>query len=148
MVQFENMTLNSKDTSIEAITLYQMIKKLEVAGCVVKNMSFLKLTRSGSSSQDGFDIAHVGDRCYKLLDGDEDDQPAKKQKKYSNKNVFRSVHESIKESKYLDFCYRFRWEKVGGNVKAQKPYVITTVPISMKSGCPILVPRPDVHALG
>ncbi len=45
LVEFEDGTLDKKATGFSCLTFYRMLRKLETAGCVIKSVSFLKVTR-------------------------------------------------------------------------------------------------------
>jgi hypothetical protein len=141
VVQFDNASLSEK-AGFDTLTFYQMMKRVECAGCVIKAVGHLKVERAVDACKQGsdrFTIQKVNDNKYKLLEEEPGDEKTKKRKrevKYTAKSCFRLRYRQLLENPKLLVCYRFRWEKIGGNIKPQKPYVLLAEATQLKPGRP------------
>lgn len=137
LVQFDESSLKPESSSFEVWSLYKMIVQVEKAKRLPKvNVSFLKVTRkTDAESLDGFEVEVQVKMKY---------QPtgvgaASANAKITCKNFFKDYvgEKGLDQSKFIEPIFRFRYEQVGTNLKVQKPYVITSVPLKLKLNKPI-----------
>ena len=138
LVQFDESSLKPESSNIEVWSLYKMIVQVEKAKRLPKvNVSFLKVTRkSDAESLDGFDIEVQAKMKYQPSGAF---APAAANARISCKNIFKDYvgEKGLDESKFIEPVFRFRYEQVGTNLKVQKPYVITSVPLKLKLKKPV-----------
>eukprot|EP00969_Alexandrium_andersonii_P114576 5065223-Alexandrium_andersonii.AAC.1 len=88
--------------------------------------------------KDGFRIDVFPNQKYKLLDKGGDDKSGKRAPAAPTvKNAFRLKLDDLLALGSLKVCYRFRYERIGKNVKVQKPYVVTNTVITMPPKKPV-----------
>ena len=111
LVEFDNQSLDPETTGFSCMTFYQMMKKLKCAGCVIKNVSFLKVTRAAGSqavTSDNFDIEQTTRNVYTCLDdgsiGIEGSAKKKSTDKLNSKSCFRLAIQAIEMSSDLAVC--------------------------------------------
>lgn len=115
LVQFESDTL-------QCMTMYSMLRSLENKGVVDYKIAFMQVTRSteGAPAKDSFNIDIPNPKKYVFL-ASEDDKKGKVATKITPKNFWR-LAPVPKEP--LAAVFRFRFEKIGQNIKPMKPYVV------------------------
>eukprot|EP00438_Fugacium_kawagutii_P016842 Skav203801 [mRNA] locus=scaffold206:687751:698389:+ [translate_table: standard] len=134
LVQFDESSLKPESSNIEVWSLYKMIVQVEKAKRLPKvNVSFLKVTRKADAeSLDSFDVEVQVKMKYQPIG-------AGSGAKITCKNFFKEYvgEKGLDASKFIQPVFRFRYEQVGTNLKVQKPYVITSVPLKLKLKKPI-----------
>ena len=136
LVQFDESSLKPESTNVETCTLYKLIVMIEKSRRVAKvPISFLQCTRGESTddSIDSFQVAVTQKMKYVPVPPSEKD----KDKVKNNKNFFQLSTAEVAASSFLAATFRFRFEKVGSNLKVQKPYVCTQCAMKIQPGKPI-----------
>jgi hypothetical protein len=150
LVQLDESTVKQDSTSMEVMSFYKLLVTLERVKHVTEHkVSYcsVKHTAAGAdSTQDGFTITVETAMKYKLQSIGEPKSAAKKKasepddaasKKSTCKNVFGWKPEAVYDATAVAPMFRFRFERVGANLKVQKPYVVTTRAIMLTTGKPV-----------
>ncbi len=149
---FKSSQLVGSRPLLELLLRFANKPNLHLKPSILNGTLLRKQFRSADSSaghSDSFVIEPAASNVYKVLDDEElqevdgnEKKKGKPQKKHklTNKSCFRTAIASVGASEIITTCYRFRWEKIGGNVKAAKPYVVVQKAITLKPKTPTLAP--------
>ena len=127
--QVDESTLRTDANSISTMSLYKMLVTLEKTKRVSEHkLSYLEVKRKddGDGDVDGFEVTVRAHNKYRPMKN-----PNGKEEKPSGKNVFSRCISEVENSQHLKVAFRWRFEKVGGNLKVQKPYVVTSHAIKL-----------------
>jgi hypothetical protein len=137
VILVEMAGLNAADSTIQAMTIYKYIVLLERTKKISKyQFSFFTASREAKNNQDGFKITSTKDMKFitvALKDGSE---------KFNAKSFFKTTSkycESLKNSKFLATRFRYKFERVQGINKINKPVICSKVPIALQAGKPFKV---------
>ena len=113
--------------------------RIHHASCVhnrmyVAQVSFIKLERQSTPGKDGFDLKYTSAQTYQFMTSE-----GGKDIPLTQKNFCRLIPKQVYESAYLTVSFRYRFEKVGKNVKPLKPYVTVKKGFKLTKGKPLRV---------
>ena len=135
LVQFDHSSLTPENSHMETLSIYRLLVHLEKTMKLTEHkVSYTDCTRQrpcAGSTVDGFELTINSSHKYITL--------TDLQKPPHAKNVFAQVMGSLKDSHYLGGTFRFRYERVHGTLKVQKPYVVTSRAIELKAKSLVLV---------
>jgi hypothetical protein len=108
---------------VKTMTFYEMLRAVEAGGNLVKQVTFASFSRpKGDAGIDKVEVKAKPNHKFKIV-------ADIKSKTLCGKNVGRLFHKTIETGKgvkgYIAVAFRFRYEKVGKNLKVQKPYMVT-----------------------
>lgn len=135
LIQVDDSTLRADATSTTVMSLYKLLVTLEKTKRVTDHkISYLDVKRKEESEEelDGFTVSIRNPQKFKPMKN-----PSGREEKNSCKNVFSRCVDSVENSSNLVVVFRFRYERVGGTVKVQKPYVITSRALQLSKGKPV-----------
>ena len=92
----------------------------------------VKRKEESEEELDGFEVTVRSPQIFKPMKN-----PSGKEEKASGKNVFSRCMDSLESSPALVVCFRFRFEKIGGTLKVQKPYVVLSRAIQLTKDKPL-----------
>ena len=128
-MQFDHSSLTPESSRVEVLSMYRLLILLEKSTKLTEHkVSYTdckRLKPSAGSTPDGFELTINAAHKYTSLTDLE--------KKPNAKNMFAQTVETLSSSTYLRTCFRFRYERVHGALKVQKPYVVTSRPIELKA---------------
>ncbi|CAJ1438354.1 unnamed protein product [Effrenium voratum] len=134
--QVDDATLRPDATSVSAMTLYKLLLTLEKTKRISNHkLSYIDVKRTdeaGGEEIDGFEVTVRNSQKYRPMKN-----PSGKEEKPSGKNIFARCVRSVEGSTHIQVAFRWRFEKVGGNLKVQKPYVITSHGIVLTKDKPV-----------
>ena len=128
--------LETEGSNYETASLYATLRKLTAnvpAGSSTKlNVSFLELEHNPTSEgRDGLCVTVSKPHHFKVKHHDFDKQEV------TAKTVFAfGLKADTFPTDFAAACFRFRRQKVGGNLKPMKPYMVLKKAISLAKGCP------------
>ena len=129
LVQIDDSTMRQDATSISCMSLYKLLVTLEkVKKATEHRLSYVEVKRKEEGEElDGFHVTIRSAQKFKVLKNQngQKDQP-------SGKNVFSRAIESVEGSSFLLVTFRWRYERVGCNLKVQKPYVVLGKSLAME----------------
>lgn len=140
LCQIDDSTVRQDATSVTTLSLYKLLVMLEKSKRITEHrLSYIEVKRKDQSEDtlDGFDVTVRNHQKIKMVK-----TPAGKEEKPSGKNVFGRCIES-EASAFLTVTYRWRFEKVGGNLKVQKPYVVCSKPLQLSKEKPLQAALPE-----
>ena len=135
MIQVDDSTLRSDATSVTVMSLYKFLVTLEKTKRITDHkISYVDVKRKDESEEelDGFNVTVRNPQSFKPMKN-----PSGKEEKASGKNFFSRCIDNLKTSPALLVCFRFRFEKIGGTAKVQKPYVVTSRAITLTKDKPL-----------
>ena len=135
LVQVDDSTLRADAASVSVMTLYKLLVALEKTKRITTHkVSYLDVKRKEESEEelDGFEVTVRSPQIFKPMKN-----PSGKEEKASGKNVFSRCMDSLGSSPALVVCFRFRFEKIGGTLKVQKPYVVLSRAIQLTKDKPL-----------
>ena len=133
-IQVDHSGLSPDSNSIEIMTVYRYLTHLEKKKKVTSyKMSYHDISRKINDQTDGFDIKENADMKFACVDD------AKSANKPSSKYWFFKRVEEVEKSEWVQPCFRFKFERVQGISKVQKPYIITSVAMQLKPNVPVKV---------
>ena len=100
-------------------------------------MSYLECTRKTGEGEDGFDIKIKQPVKFVNVTADPGDKTDADTKKTRATNWFWGRHSELASSKFLETCFRLKFERVQSLTKVLKPYAITSCALQLKPGVPI-----------
>lgn len=130
LVQYEGA-----DGKSETMTFYQMLRRVEDLGAAAADFSvaFIKYTRNDSGgNRDSFAIETTTERQYTF---DQADSASGATAKLNQKNFFRACVAALPTAD-LQPVFRFRFERVGKNLKPMKCYVVLRKGVLLKASRP------------
>ena len=139
LVQVDDSTIRQDATSVTTMSLYRLLVTLEKTKRVTEHkLSHLEVSRKQESEDelDGFLVTVRSQQKYKPIPN-----ATGRQEKPSGKNVFSRCIASVESSCWLRVAFRWRYEKVGGCCKVQKPYVILERATSLEKNQPLQAQR-------
>ena len=128
LVQIDHASITPESTQIETLTIYRLLVLLEKT----KKISQYKVTYSeckrtdAATGNDGFQLTISEAHYYKCI--------VDPKAKLSCKSFFAGCLDQVKNSSTLRSVFRFRFERVHGTVKVQKPYVILRCAVDFEAG--------------
>lgn len=101
------------------------------------SISWLKVERKQDveAGTDAFNVSVKTPMKFKCVKKDE----AENAQTWTCKNVFSKLVPKIADCTVIGKSFRFRFERVGGSFKVQRPYVITQKSISLEKGKPLKI---------
>lgn len=136
IIQLDMATFRTDGTGISTLTMYKMLLMAEQEkNATTLAVSWLKVARKPDleAGQDGFLISvRTAMKFCRVKAGDDAN-------KVTCKNVFAQHMEAVSASTAVGKCFRFRYERVGGAFKVQRPYVIARVGIQLHKGVPLKI---------
>jgi hypothetical protein len=133
LIQFDESSLKPESTNIECGSFYKMLVQVQKAKRIAKvNVSFMNVERkTDAESLDGFNITMQQQMKYQP-------QAVPASRATTAKTFFRStVEKGFNDTASIAPVFRFRFEAVGSNLKVQKPYIITKVPLKLNLKKPV-----------
>jgi hypothetical protein len=139
--------------------LYQVIRSIERTGILATkiNISYMKPGIMRTIESDGkverFSFEPKQAMMFKwdplIITSPAGTSEAKKAKKgghVTSKNVFalRTTHATLSSSALIKPVFKFRFDKIGGNLKPRKPYIITSASLVLSAGDVLKAPCIDV----
>ena len=136
VLQLDLATFRADGSGISTLSLYKMLVMAELEKSLTNtSVSWLKVERKTNieAGMDGFDISvKTGMKFCRVKD-------PKENEKVTCKNICGIYINAVKGSKAVGKCFRFRFERVGGTFKVQRPYVMSTAGISLEKGKPLKI---------
>ena len=138
IVQLDMSTFRTDGSGVSTMSLYKMLMLAEKE----KNMtnlavSWLSVSRKTDATieagMDGFEIVVKTPTKFCRVEDPRANQQV------TCKNLFGQYMAQVTGSSAMGKCFRFRFERVGGSFKVQRPYVISVAAISLKKGQPLKV---------
>lgn len=134
LVQIDHASIVPENTQVETVTMYKLLILLEkIKKVTAFKVSYSTCAREEASqgASDSFKIVLTEQNKYKCL--------SESGKAVKGSNFFHKSIEKVKESKFVTPIFRFRFERVHGCLKVQKPYVITLMALDLKAGRPLQI---------
>lgn len=146
-VEIDLVSLDPNKSGYEALTLYNLLIKLESAHSVTDhNVTWLNVKRDTSGANDKFIVETQTAMKFKLVNEEkEPEEDNKKKRKKSNppkeskvtaKTVFSQGIEAITKSELVTTAFRFRFDKINKSLRPQKPYVVTARILTLEADKP------------
>lgn len=138
IVQLDMSTFRTDGSGVSTMTMYKMLMLAEKEKNITNlSVSWLKVTRKADATieagMDGFEIVVKTPMKFARVE----DPRASQQ--VTCKNIFGQYMAEVTGSSAIVKCFRFRFERVGGTFKVQRPYVISVAALSLKKGQPLKV---------
>ncbi|CAE7836491.1 unnamed protein product [Symbiodinium sp. CCMP2592] len=131
-IDMSSVDPNAASTCVETMTLYKYLVLLERQKRVsTYTLSYSAVERITADNSDTFKIEPKDLHKYKPVP-----DPAKA---VTCKGFFGDCEQTVADSSIVRTVFRFRFERVHGCSKVQKPYVVTTRAISLRKGCPLAI---------
>lgn len=131
LVQVDRSSILPEQTHQEVMTLYKFLTLLERVKRITEyKISYSECARSGQGPADTFNICLKHPHKYKLLNTSE---------RSSSKSFFAKSIDEIERSSVAAKVFRFRFERVTGCVKIQKPYVMVVKGMTLQPNVPIQI---------
>lgn len=137
VVQIDDSTIRPDATSITCMSLYKLLVTLEKTKRISEHkVSYLDVKRKDQTDEelDGFTVTVRNAQKFKPMKN-----PNGRDEKASSKNMFNRCIETVEKSPYLLVAFRFRFERVGGTLKVQKPYIVTASALQLTKERPVQV---------
>ena len=138
IVQLDMSTFRTDGSGISTMSMYKMLLLAEQEKNATNlAVSWLKVARKTDleAGEDGFSISVKNAMKFcRVKDprgGDEG--------KLTCKNIFGLHIEAVSSSSAVGKCFRFRYERVGGSFKVQRPYVVSQIGIQLQKGKPLKI---------
>ncbi|CAK9060121.1 Uncharacterized protein SCF082_LOCUS31722 [Durusdinium trenchii] len=129
---------NTPTGAVATMTLYSLLIQLErTKGVTSHKLSYFKVTRKDDveAGSDAFLVEQTEQMKFKI-------QPPKDDAKLNCKHFFGKCVAAVEHeagSHLIAKMFRLRFEPVGLSLKLQKPYVVSSVSISLSKGKPVKV---------
>ena len=141
VVQLDMSTFRTDGSGISTMSLYKMLLLAEQEKNITSlSVSWLKVTRKADAAveagTDGFEISIK--QAMKFCKA-KDPRTAAEDSRVNCKNIFGQKMNAVTSSKIVAKCFRFRFERVGGTFKVQKPYLICTTGVCLEKGKPLKI---------
>lgn len=137
LVQIDDSTIRQDASSISTMSLYKLLITLEKTKRITEHrLSYIEAKRKEETEEDldGFNVVARSQQKFKMLRN-----PSGREEKPSGKNIFGRCVEAVEASPFLLVVFRWRFEKVGANLKVQKPYVVTKTALQLTKDKPLEV---------
>lgn len=134
LVQLDHSSVSPESAQIEVMSLYRMLVLLEKQKRVSDHkLSYSEVSRlePGSGQSDSFKVVIKEPQIFKFLTEDG--------KASTCKSFFSACSKAVDQSPWLQPVFRWRFERVHGNCKLQKPYVILSAALECKAAQPVHV---------
>ncbi|CAK9022588.1 Uncharacterized protein SCF082_LOCUS15851 [Durusdinium trenchii] len=136
LVQIDEASFSTEAQGNQTLTLYKLLLRAETEKQLTEHrVSFLKVERKATveAGQDGFEVTIKNGMTFKCL---RDPRTQQGEERLTSKNFFSKCLASLPRETAM-VVFRFRYERVGQNFKIQRPYVIASVPISLRKDVPL-----------
>ena len=134
LVQLDHSSISPESSQVEVMTLYRMLVLLEKIKKVSDHkLSYTQVKRGdlGAGQTDSFNVTITERQVFKCL--------TEEGKANTCKSFFSASINALKSSPCLLTTFRWRFERVHGCLKVQKPYVILSSALECKAGQPVHV---------
>lgn len=138
-VQLDMSSFRAEGSGVSTMTMYKMLLLAEREhNMTTHTVTWLKVQRKDQveAGTDGFDISVKTPMKFKCLS---DPRASSEGPKTTCKNVFAQCLKSTSTGTTIGKCFRFRYERIGGTFKVQRPYVVTLVALCLEHGKPMKV---------
>ena len=138
IVQLDMATFRTDGSGISTMSMYKMLLLAEQEKNATNlAVSWLKVARKTDleAGQDGFTISVKNGMKFCRVK----DPRGGEETKLSCKNVFGLHIEAVSSSAAVGKCFRFRYERIGGSFKVQRPYVVALIGIQLQKGQPLKI---------
>ena len=137
LVQIDDSTIRQDASSISTMSLYKLLITLEKTKRITEHrLIYIEAKRKEETEEDldGFNVVVRSQQKFKMLRNS-----SGREEKPSGKNIFGRCVEAVEASPFLLVVFRWRFEKVGANLKVQKPYVVTKTALQLTKDKPLEV---------
>ena len=142
VVQVDESTLrdNCSSSSVATMSFFKLLILTErERGVTSHQVSYLSVQRQGDdvleAGMDGFSITPTQQMKFKCISDARNEQ----KNKVTCKNFFAKCIGAVESSSLVGPAFRFRFERVGLSLKAQKPYVLCLSALQLDSGKPLKI---------
>ena len=136
LVQLDESSFSSEAQGNQNLTIYKLLLRAETEKQLTEHrMSFLQISRKTNveAGQDGFDIVIKNAMKFKCL---KDPRSQGGEEKVTSKNFFSKCLAFL-PTEFAQTIFRYRYERVGQNFKVQRPYVITSMALTLTKDKPL-----------
>ena len=124
LVQIDHSSINPENTNFEVMSLYRLLVLLEKKKKIQKY--------DVSAGEDGFDVSVKSAMKFVSVEVKSENEKAR-----TSKSWFFNNFGKLESSPIIKPVFRFKYERVQGILKAQRPYCVTKIPLTLKAGSPV-----------
>ena len=133
LVQIDHSSINPENTNFEVMSLYRLLVLLEKKKKIQKyDVSFTNVARKVGAGEDGFDVSVKSAMKFVSVEVKSENEKAR-----TSKSWFFNNFGKLESSPIIKPVFRFKYERVQGILKAQRPYCVTKIPLTLKAGSPV-----------
>ena len=132
LIQVDHSSITPEHSHQEVMTLYKLLTLLERTKKITEHkVSYSDCSRAAQGASDAFKVTLSQPHKYKTL-------PSQSEK-ISSKSFFGQSMLDVEGSSLIGKVFRFRFERVTGCLKIQKPYVMALRGLTLKPKQPVQI---------